>query len=216
MINETQKYIYNTFLRTSRSSNNKPFKYRKNFDSVDPTTELILKKLSSLFKSHPSLVVEEFFQAPYKLYKDQTFFDLQFFVTQRAIKCYTEYIKLRDSLKADDEEMVDNCKKTCIFLYNYCKDSNITLKEYREAKDGMLPLAITHLKTHRINFYTLHALDIKHLVDPTLIEVYDLMFENFSNTYHKTYSNFIKSTRLKVVLREALSIIEKKLLISEK
>lgn len=215
MLSETQKNIYNSFLKITRTVKNKPFRYRKNFDNIDSTTEVILKKLERLFISHPSISYETFFTAPYKIYNEQEFFDLQFFVTQKAIKCYSTYVKQKETEDPDSENAINTSKAACSFIYRFCKDANITLDKYKHSVEGNIPLPILHLKEHKINYYTLHALNIKELVAPDMRSVFTLMFDNFFNTYSSTQQKFIKSTRHKMAIRTALKLIEEKLLISE-
>jgi len=215
MLSDIQKNIYNSFLKTSRIIKNQPFKYRKNFDSITPTVELCLKKLERLFNSHTSISYDTFFIAPYKVYNEQDYFDLQFFVTQKAIKCYTVYVKQLEAEDPDTSSMIDISKASCVFIYKYCKDKGITLNKYKQEMSGNIPTPILHVKEHKINFYLLHGLNIQNLVSPDMISIYNLMFNNFFNTYNLTRNKFIKSTQHKTVVRTALKLIEEKLLISE-
>lgn len=215
MLSEIQKNIYNSFLKVTRTVKNKPFRYRKNFESIDSTTEVILKKLERLFASHSSISYDTFFTAPYKVYNDQEFFDLQFFVTQKAIKCYTTYVKQREIENPDSESAINMSKAACSFIYKFCKSSEITLDKYKNSVEGNIPLPILHLKEHKINYYTLHALYIKNLISPDMKSIFTLMFDNFFNTYSATQQKFIKSVRHKSTIRTALKLIEEKLLIFE-
>lgn len=216
MIEERHKKIYNSFLRASRVSKNKPYTQRQNFDSITSTVEVALKKLDRFFLSHTSVKYNDFFIAPYTIYHDQEFFDLKFYTTPRAIKCYTEYIKQQEYQDTDSEETIENCKICCINIYKFCRERKITLQEYKTCVDEATPFYIQHLKDHKINFYTLHSLDIKL---PTMQEdanIFRFMFDDFYNTFHKTRLKFIRSTRLKEILRITLSKIEEKLLILQK
>jgi hypothetical protein len=216
MIEERQKKIYNSFLRASRASKNKPFTQRQNFDNITSTVEVALKKLDSFFASHPTVRYYDFFIAPYSIYKDQEFFDLRFYTTMKALKCYTEYIKQLEYSDSDSDIIIERCKECCINIYKFCKEQNITLQEYKTQQAGTIPLYIQHLKEHKINFYTLHGLEVNIPTSREDVDIFRFMFEDFSTTFNNTRSRFIRSTRLKKIVRAALIKIEEKLLISDK
>jgi hypothetical protein len=220
MISERQKNIYNSFLRASRITKNQPYKQRQNFDKLDSTKEVLLKKLDHFFSSHTTVNYNDFFIAPYRIYdKDglaNEYFDLQFYVTRKALKCYTEFVKQREVEEPDSEDIVNGCKECCAFIYRYCNENKITLAEYKTNTSDAIPLAIQHLKEHKINFYTMHGLEISNLVRGEDAMIYNFIFENFYNVYNNTRSKFIRSKRLKEVVRTALKMIEQKLLIFQK
>jgi hypothetical protein len=213
MIDERQKNIYNSFLHASRTAKNKPFKPRLNFEKLDGTTELALKKLHNFFKSHQSINTRDFFSAPYKIYSSDDFFDLKFFTTPRAIKCYVEYMKQLETSSADSEDTINRCKESCSFIFKYCAENKLTLQAYKAAHINSTPLYLLHLKEHKINFYTLHGLNITPNVSEDSLSILNFMFEDFFETHNKTRQYFIRSTRLKDVIRKALALVEEKLLI---
>ena len=212
MICDIQKNIYNSFLRASRTIKNKPFTPRTKFSDIDNTTELILKKLDLFFKSHRSVNYNDFFIAPYFIYNKEDYFDLQFYITRRAIKCYSEYIKNRELDDPDSDNTIAKCKESCAFIYNFCKQAGITLCEYKQRENTNIPLVLQHIKEHKINFYTLHGLEINNLFTAYDTGLYNFMFDNFYETYNTTRSKFIRSKKLKNTVRAALKIIDEKLL----
>ena len=51
-----EQYIYNCYLETSRKLNNKPFKYRKDFEGFEEKEEYILvSKLSRFFAKYSNI-----------------------------------------------------------------------------------------------------------------------------------------------------------------
>ena len=47
LMTEFEKIIYNNFLEVSKKINNKPVKYRKNFDNFPDKNYIIINKLSN-------------------------------------------------------------------------------------------------------------------------------------------------------------------------
>lgn len=213
MINDKQKNIYNSFLRASRIAKNQPFTQRSKFDNLDPTKALLLKKLEAFFNAHISVRYNDFFIAPYFIYNKDDYFDLQFFVTRKAIKCYTEYVKRREVDAPDSDEVIKKCKECCAFIYYFCKEAGITLKDYKSTTCNGAPLVLQHVKEHKLNFYTLHGLEVSNIIPGQDLSLYNFMFENFYDTYNTTRLNFIRSTKLKNIVRDALKLIDEKLLI---
>ena len=59
-----EKTIYNTYLRVTRTAQNKPFRYRKNFDNFEDTKNyMYVKKLAMFFKNYKHVDPDIFFQA---------------------------------------------------------------------------------------------------------------------------------------------------------
>ena len=212
MITERQQVIYNTYQHSTRTIKNNPYRPRKNFDNLDSTTTLLLQKLDSFFSNNKTVSYRDFFIAPYIIYGKDDYFDLNFFTTRKALKCYTEYVKKRETDNPDSEQVIENCKLACKFIYNYCKVNNISLKDYRVINDGNIPVVLQHLKEHKINFYTLCGLNIDQTLQTLPAELVNFIVDDFFHTLSITRDKFIKSSKLKNVVRQALQIIETKLL----
>jgi len=221
MITEKEKHIYNSFLYASRKAKNKPVRLRQNFDNIQSKDEVALKKLNLLLSKYTHINYSDFFIAPYKVYGPDNYFDLSFFNTRRAIKCYSMYCKDKETQDPDSDETIDTLKECLKFIYNYCDDKKITLQEYKTYTPGVasdfLPNSATpevfwHLKNHHINFYTLHALDVGAAVKGTDTEIYNWFIPDFTDLYSKTRIKFISSKSLKEKAKKGLKIIEQKLL----
>ena len=120
-----EQYIYNCYLETSRKLNNKPFKYRKDFEGFEEKEEYILvSKLSRFFAKYSNINIKDFFEAPYFVYNEK-YFDLKFFTTQKAIKSYTAYQNKFLPENPDHEQSIQKIKDSFIFLYNFFKDKGI-------------------------------------------------------------------------------------------
>jgi hypothetical protein len=211
MITNFERLIYNNFLATRKKIKNQPFKLRQDFTKLDDTTILQLKKLETFFTNNRSVNIEIFFTAPYIIYSKDDFFDLQFFLTRKALTCYTLYCKKLETAEPDTEENIEKASECVRNIYKYCRENHLTLAEYNSHIIGKMPGVLSHLKEHKINFYTLHGLNNRqiHTIEKELVE---FIIPNFYNTFYITQQNFIKSVKLKKFFKRSLEIIEKQLL----
>jgi len=210
-LSEFEKRIYNSYNIAYRKANNKPFKIRKDFEKLDATTILVLRKLSSLFERNSSIDIDEFFIAPYKVYSTTDYTSIDFFLTRKALKCYTTYVKSREKENPDSDEVIARCKEACSFIYRYCRINNITLDQYKSMVVGTMPIVIQHLKDHSVNFYVIHALDCNKVLRSVGQELLDFLIPDFNMINNETRINYSKSTKLKHTLSKALDIIKQQL-----
>jgi hypothetical protein len=211
-ITEKEKSIYNTFLASSRSIQNKPFSLRKDFSKLDDTTYILLKKLSVFFSKYPYINTQEYFTAPYKYYGTDSYFDLHYFTTVKAIKCFSLYQKQKETQDPDNEDVINECKASCSFIYKFCLENNITLEEYKSYTSGSVPDLIQHLKDHKINFYVIHGLDCERHIRRVEEDLLNFIIKDFNNILSTTRLNFQKSNKLKHIVRKAFAIVDNKLL----
>jgi hypothetical protein len=155
LITNFDKHIYNSFLKASRASKNLPFNYRKDFNKLDDVKYVSLKRLSSFFKRFPNISMDDFFSAPYTLYKDENFFPIEYFTTLKATKAYTLFQKNKINQDPDSDEQLNSIKNSLIFIKNFCKESNIDIKNYICNKTNNQHSFLLHLRDHKINYYTL-------------------------------------------------------------
>ena len=214
MITEKEKSIYNSHLYASRKAKNKPVRLRQNFDNIETKDEVALKKLNLLLSKYSHINYSDFFIAPYKIYGPDSYFDLPFFNTRKAIKCYSLYCKEKEVQNPDSQESIDTLKKCLKFIYNYCYDKKITLTEYKTyvPDRGETPEIFWHLKDHKINFYTLHAFDMDAVVKSKDTEIFDWVIRDFTDLYSKTRVKFVSSKSLKEKAKKGIEIIQQKLL----
>ena len=155
LISDYEKRIYNCHLKITRSKAGKPYQLRKDFSNIDAATTNTLKKLSFFFKKHNHINIEDFFSAPYNLYNDETFYDLTYFNTLKAIKAYTTYKQSEQNLEPDNQQQLDNIKSSLRFILAFCNNNKIKIADYIRHTTGNLPTFILHLKEHKVNLYTL-------------------------------------------------------------
>ena len=211
-LTEKEKSIYNFYLIASRTIQNKPFKLRQDFNSIDSQVYTTLKKLGIFFQKYNNIKQVDFFTAPFSYYGLDNFFDIHFFLTSKAVKCYSLYIKKKETQDPDNDDTISNTKNCCVFIYKYCKENNLTLHEYKNMINGTTPLVLQHLHDHNINFYTLHGLQNDKTLRQVESDLLEFFVTDFEKLLNETRINFQRSIKLKVIVREALSIIENKLL----
>ena len=154
-LTDFDQHIYNTYLRVSRTAKNQPFKYRKDFSNLDDKTKYHLKKIAMFLGKHKHINLNEFIQAPYKVYTDETHFDLDYYITLKAIKAYTLFQTKQTFLDPDNPEQLENIKASLQYISIFCKENNITVDDYISHKTNDRLSFLLHLKEHRVNVYCL-------------------------------------------------------------
>ena len=190
-----EKHIYNTYLAVSRSSNNKPFRLRKNFDKIDATQFVHIKRIAVFLKKFPHIKVEEFFKAPYSLYSDEKYFPLDYFSSLKATKSYTLYQKKAINLDPDSDEQLANIKQSLVHILNFCTEARVDPQIYINHKTNNEYTFMVHLKEHKVNVYTLLGYEMfeKNLKsrDPEVIKfiIGDDIYNNISVFRTKLYNS---------------------------
>lgn len=211
MVTELQQQIYNNHLVVSRKVKGEPFKLKKDFSKLEKEKIIALEKLEKLFSTHNNIIPEDFFMAPHKIYPDDEYYPLEFYTKPKAIKCYTQYVKALEILDPDNIESLKRLADGLKFVQNYCQNKGLELKDYELniETDATMPCFVDHLKNHKINFYTLHALTFeKPAIDSRILE---FIFPEFFTVFRKTRNKFYSSKRMKEFAKKAKTTIETKL-----
>ena len=205
-LTDNEKQIYNTFNAVRRSIKNQPYKNRTNFDNLDPEHFVLLKKIGYLLKKYPNINYFDFFNAPYKVYSEADYYDLNFYNTRKAIICYSRYMSLREIDSPDSQHIIDNCKDALKFIIKFCIQNNIKINNYIKytAPNNSVPVWLLHLKDHKINFYILHSLNIDNAVKNIESDLLNFIIPNFFELLSKSRTKFITSTILKLKLKKCL------------
>lgn len=209
MVTDLEKVIYNTHLATSRRVQNKPFKIKKNFDDLDENKIVLLQKLSRFFNEYKNLNIDTFFLAPYMIYTEFEYQPLNFYLTGKAISCYTQYVKQLEIQDPDHPDSLLRLKNSFKFILNYCRENELTFAQYpiHLENNASIPAYLDHLKNHKINFYTLHALN---LTQPKIeSRVIDFIFNNFYTTFQTTKNKFHFSKKMKQFSKLAINRLRK-------
>ena len=209
MLTDFEKFIYNKHLSCSKKNQNKPYTLRKDFSNLDDSATLYVKKLSMFFNKFKHIDIEDFFNAPYKIYTDEKYFDLKFYISPKAINTYNVYKKQKEVIDPDSIESLQFTQSSLKFIKEYCKDKKISYADYLDFIDtgDTLPAFITHLQTHKINFYSLmgHGDLLKKIY--RYYETYKFALGSVVENLEKIYNNFVRSKKLKILVREGIKKI---------
>ena len=192
LMNEFEKIIYNNFLEVSKKINNKPVKYRKNFDNFPDTNFIIVNKLSRFFKKFNHLKIKDFIEAPYFVY-DENYFDLKFYLSPKAIKAYTLYNDKFLLNNPDDEKTLLKMQESRKFIYNYCKEKDMNIKDYLSVKEGEYNVFLKHIKNRDVIIFILFAFSnfekVLGSIDTDIKTMYSSNFSRLNYIRTKYYSS---------------------------
>jgi len=209
-LSDFEQHIYNTYLRVSRQKRNQPFKYRKDFDSLDAVQANNLKKISIFLSKFQHIRLEDFIKAPYEIYTDELYFDLSYYTTLKATKAYTLFMKKKELLDPDTEEQLKSIIEALKYISDFCKEHRINIANYIEHQTGSSPSYILHLKEHRVNVYSLFGFSSFErsirAQDPELIKF--ILSEDFLNTLSTFRLKFFASKKAKTLVELGIQKIK--------
>ena len=206
-LTELEKLLYNKHLAVSRSLKNKPFRIKKDFgDIIDTDKHKYLKRLSTLFKKHPEIDFDTFFQAPYKLYPDVEYFGLDYFSTMRAIKAYTTYKK--QIFLQDPDSQIDGVKQTLQFIANFCIQNDVPFYQYPFHRTADLFTWMSHYKQNKINVYAMMEFrDVYSSLLSLAEDVQKFYVGQFVENFRTLYLSYEKSAKLKPYTQKAFTTV---------
>lgn len=159
-------------------------------------------RFKNLFKKHPNINQDYFLAAipPWEIPEKE------------AIKLYVEYVKSLVLYDPDKDESIERLKTGLKFVYKFCKEKDLTFADYLVYSEEVLPCWVSHLKNHKIDFHTLHTLQMsKPVLDSELLE---FVIPNFFVNYQKTKQKFYVSKRMKEFGKKAFERLNTNLLAS--
>mgnify|MGYP003642959282 CR=1 FL=1 len=207
-ISNLEKNIYNTYLRISRSKQNHPFKYRKNFSKFENDDNYVyVKRLQIFFSKFHHISIEDFFQAPYYVYPDpDPYYDLRFYTSPRAIKVFGSYVKMKDNEDPDTDSQIGRAKESLMHIFKFCRDNNIDLDSYTAHSTNDLKTFILHLRDRKVSVYCLFGLpDTEtHLrrCSPDLLSF--TIGDDFINKLANFKTRYYNSIKLKAIVQQGI------------
>jgi hypothetical protein len=205
--------IYNTYLKVSRTQNNKPFRYRKNFEGFESEKNYLpALRLEGFFNRHPQIKLEDFFIAPYVIFSEEkdNFYELSFYNSQQAIKIYTMYNKKNLMEDPDSEGQLQKIREGLVFIRDFCLSKKIHLYEYPNYKSEKTHDFLIHLANKQISIYNLFPLKgIDTSIKQYDFELLQFVLKDIAPRISYLRTKFYASTRAKKFSAAGLKKIEK-------
>lgn len=207
---QEEKEIYNIYLRVLAEAQDRPFRYRRNFDKFEDKKANELSRLNVFFNRFPHINKQRFLEAPYKLWGGDEYYPLSFYNKRKALKTYITYKKKLINLPPDDPYhlrwVIDSFK----FIKRYCVKENISADEYLDHKDGNY-VFLKHLKDESVDIYALFEFDdfkqkLKNNVDSELKKI--LFGDTFTN-YDIMHRKYLHSKKCRNISKKCLQKLRK-------
>lgn len=197
--------IYNTYLSVSRGHKNKPWKPRKDFTGFDKTEEgLICIRLELFFSRFPQIAVKDFFLAPYLLYKDEDYFPLKFYLTQKAISTYGIVQKQKLEEMPDSESHLTDIVTTIKYIAEVCVQEKTTFNQLITSKKGYTWRVLQEYVDRKINLYVLLSLpNFWTMLDSLSLQDKELYLGTNYKDVTKYQMRLNNSVRAKKIITEA-------------
>lgn len=207
MLSELEKQIYNKHLIVSRKTRNKPFKVKKDFANVLNTPiPKFLKRLATLFNKHPEIDINVFFEAPYRLYPDVQYFDLEYFASMRAVKSYTLYKK--QIFLQDPDSQLESVKASVRFIAQFCIEKKIHFHQYPFHRTTDMYSWIEHYRQNCINIYVMMEFpNVLGSVQQLANDLQKFFLSNFVENFYSLYENYNNSSQIKPFLKKSFPIL---------
>lgn len=211
---DIEKNIYNKYLKILRTSRNKPYKLRKNFDGFEDNPNYPnIKKISNMFRACPHISMDDYFIAPFKVYElddEDSTYTLDFYASMKALGCYKQYMKIKELCDPDEEHQIDFIKTSFQFILKFCLDNKITFKQYLVYKKGFTYEWMKHYADKKISLLCLLEYDnIYDMIVGIEKEHRSLLLGDLDERFYKIKGEYLKSKRAKIIVKKAIEILNR-------
>lgn len=207
------KVLYNTYLKVTRTHQNKKYKYRKNFDDFDEYQVRILKKISSII-SKKNIDQDYYFKASYELYDDSDYYPLEYFSTFKAIKRYDMWVKHLYYNNPLHEVIQKQIKDGFMHIHKICKENNLSSAEeyFRLKCYSDYPLFLIDLNDRKICYFNIIGVDNFYSMTKYISEeVIDFLVKEFNNEASSIRRVIYSNNKLRDFIRRILTVINSNL-----
>tara|TARA_E500000318_G_scaffold106372_1_gene114285 strand:+ start:2526 stop:3179 length:654 start_codon:yes stop_codon:yes gene_type:complete len=204
-----EKNIYNIYLKTTRSQQNKPWRPRENFDKLSPVDEEYLKKISSILKDR-NINAELYFNAPYELWEDKQFYPLEYFTKFKAIKAYNLWVEKMFYEDPDSDVVVNMVKEGFHYIFNKCKENNLKSIESYFSLKTYYPDFLIALSEKTITYYNILALsNYDKVLKQIPKEDVDFIISGFYNNISTLRVRYYRTKKLKTLNTKIINKLNK-------
>ena len=206
---DLEKRVYNTFLIQTRKVQKKPFQVRKNFEKFEEHPQYhFIKRIANFLSRYPDVRIEDYFSAPYSIYQDDSYFDLNYYASPKGIKAYSVY-KLNQEKDSPDAR-IDRVKDSLKTIAEFCKEKKISIWDYPDFKmSGNLPEWVYQIKHGKIDPYVMMGFDnISYRIEAMQTDEKDLFLGDFGLNFTNHKYKYMQSIKLKKLLTTALPLIQ--------
>jgi len=209
------KQIYNTFLRISRQKQNKPFKLRQDWSDFETSKGYLpCLKLKNFFDRNYTVNIEDYLVAPYEVYEEEGYYDLDFYNTLSAVKVYNIYCNKKNQLDPDTDIQVNSILRGIKFIKNFCLENNLKLEEYLThfEQGSIVNSFIIHLKSKDVSIYNLFPLkDFDKHYSKLDFETLRFILNDVPLKISILRAKFFNSTKGRNIAIAGLKLIEKEI-----
>ena len=210
MITSAEKNLYNTYLRVSRTSRNKPFSYRKDFTDLEDKIVVHLNRISNLLFKYPHIDPEDYFLAPFKVYPNAEHFAIEYYSGMGGVNAYTMYMKQLQEMPPDSDEQLGFIKKSLKTLGTFCIKNNITTEQYSSFKTGLTYDWMKHVKKHEISIYVLMEFpEISNIIKEVAEDEKELFLGEIGTYFWGYKSKYLQSKLARELVKEGIEKINK-------
>jgi len=206
-----EQNVYNKYLAISRSMVGKPFKLRKDFEKFTEHKDYpYVHRLASFFQRFPQIDKQKYFEAPFKIYSDETYFDLKFYISQRAIKSYSIYMKqFRDQMPDSNEQLIF-IRDSLRFIAKFCFENKIPIDDYISYRPYSTYSWTQHLKEHKISVYTLFGFEkLQEIINSIPNDEGHLLLGDSIDEIYRYKMRFHNAIKAKQLVQKGIDKIKK-------
>lgn len=205
-----EKHLYNEWLHCIRKAQNKPFNARKTFDNVTHKDQLAVHRVASMLNRYPHIKAKQYFEAPFKIYKDETYYSLPFYASMKGIKALRLYVQHLQEESPDSDFHIQQISESLKFIARFCSNNNIKLNEYIQFKPGLTYPWMKHVKHRKISIYSLMEFSETYDIIMGIPEDEREILLGTSGKYFLGYkTKYLRSETARTLVSEGLKRIEK-------
>lgn len=204
-----EKQIYNTHLKYSRQYQNKPWRPRENFEKLSEKEEECIKSISKILISK-NIDCDHYFMAPYELWDDQKYLQIDYFSKYKAIKTYYKWIEKLMYENPEHKVIVELIKRGYLYIYEKCEQLKLSnLEQYFELK-SFYPEFLINLQEKKIIYYNIIPFNNyeKNLKNFPRYDV-DFIVPGFYNSIESVRVRYYKSDKLKNLNKKIITKLNK-------